>query len=143
MLRSLFLDQIIVCSLYRYMMDFRPSYLLYIMSNPTNYYQLLVLLLKTTRSSRNRKNLNFDAKIGALQVEKNRSKNFPFKCKLHHMVPAKTKSAFFSNFGFISSPPIYVCICTVYTAILKKSHNMHSSMIVIFQQKRRVNYVVQ
>ena len=51
-------------------MDFRPSDLVYIMSTPTTYYQLPVLLVKTTRYSRNHKNLNFDAKIGALQVGK-------------------------------------------------------------------------
>ena len=52
-------------------MDCRPSDLVYIMSTPTTYYQLPVLLVKTTRYSRNHKNLNFDAKIGALQVGKN------------------------------------------------------------------------
>ena len=29
---------------------------------------------------------------------------------------------------------VYVCICTVYTEILEKSHTMHSSMTVIYQQ---------
>ena len=38
---------------------------------------------------------------------------------------------------------VYVCICTVYTEILKKAHNTHLSMIVIFKQNRRVNAVVQ
>ena len=38
---------------------------------------------------------------------------------------------------------VYVCICTVYSYVLKKSHNTHLSMTVIFQQKIRVNYVVQ
>ena len=47
------------------MMDFRPSDLVYIMSTQTNYYQLPVLLVKTTRYSRNHTNLNLDAKIGA------------------------------------------------------------------------------
>ena len=51
-------------------MDCRPSYLVYIMSTPTTYYQLPVLIVKTTRYSRNHKNLNLDAKIGALQVGK-------------------------------------------------------------------------
>ena len=51
-------------------MDFRPSYLVYIMSNQTTYYQLPVLLVKTTRQIRNGKNLNLDAKIGALKVAK-------------------------------------------------------------------------
>ena len=73
------------------MMDFRPSDLVYIMSTPTTYYQLPVLLVKTTRYSRNHKNLNFDAKIGALQVGKKKSNNnILFKCKLHQMVTAKT-----------------------------------------------------
>ena len=56
------------------MMDCRPSDLVYIMSTPTTYYQLPVLLVKTTRKSRNHKNLNFDAKVGALQVKKKQIK---------------------------------------------------------------------
>ena len=71
------------------MMDCRPSDLVNIMSNPTNYYQLQVLLVKTTSLSRNHKNLNFDAKIGALQVGNiNNNNTTLFKYKLHHMVPA-------------------------------------------------------
>ena len=38
---------------------------------------------------------------------------------------------------------VYVCICTIYTKILKKSHNTNLSMIVIFQQNIIVNSVVQ
>ena len=38
---------------------------------------------------------------------------------------------------------IYVCICTVYSSVLKISHNMHLSTKLNFQQKRRVNDVVQ
>ena len=87
------------------MMDCRPSDLVNIMSNPTTYYKLPVLLVKTTRKSRNHKNLNFDAKIGALQVGNNNNNNNKiFKCKLHHMVPAKKKSAFF-KFRVLSVRP--------------------------------------
>ena len=70
-------------------MDCRPSDLVYIMYTPTTYYQYPVLLVKTTRKSRNHKNLNVDAKIGAFQVEKKSNNNILFKCKLHQMVPAK------------------------------------------------------
>ena len=78
------------------MMDFRPSDLVYIMSTPTTYYQLPVLLVKTTRYSRNHKNLNFEAKIGALQMGKEKSNNnILFMCKLHQMVPAKKNRHFF------------------------------------------------
>ena len=59
------------------------------MSTPTTYYQLPVLLVKTTRYNRNYKNLNFDAKIGALQVKEKLNNNIIFKCKLNQMVPAK------------------------------------------------------
>ena len=52
------------------MMDCRPSDLVYIISTPTTYYQLPILLVKTTRYSINHKNPNFDAKIGALHEEK-------------------------------------------------------------------------
>ena len=38
---------------------------------------------------------------------------------------------------------VYVCICTVYSSVLKISHNMHLSTKLNFQQKRRVNDVVQ
>ena len=38
---------------------------------------------------------------------------------------------------------VYVCICTVYSYDLKKLHNTHSSMTVIFQKNRTVNAVVQ
>ena len=40
------------------------------MSTPTTYYQLPGLLVKPTRYNRSNKNLNLDAKIGALQVGK-------------------------------------------------------------------------
>ena len=74
-------------------MDCRTSDLVYIMSTLTTYYQLPVLLVKTTRKSRNHKNLNFDAKIGALQVGKKPNDNILFKCKINQMVQAK------KNFG--------------------------------------------
>ena len=53
------------------MMDCRPSDLVYIMSTPTTYYQLPVLLVKLLDKAEITKHLNFDAKIGALQVGKN------------------------------------------------------------------------
>ena len=37
----------------------------------------------------------------------------------------------------------YVCICAVYSSILKNSHKMNSYMTVIFQQNRRVKAVVK
>ena len=52
------------------MIDCRPSDLVYIMSTPTAYYQLPVLLIKKLDTAEITKNLNFDAKIGALQVGK-------------------------------------------------------------------------
>ena len=88
------------------MMDCRPSDLVYIMSNPTTYHQLPVLLVKNTRYSRNRKNPNFDAKIRALQVEKKSNNNILFKCKLHQMLPEKIKLILvFFNFGFYQFAP--------------------------------------
>ena len=38
---------------------------------------------------------------------------------------------------------VYVCIFTVYSSVLKKSHDTHSSMTVIFQHRRRLNGGVQ
>ena len=71
-------------------MDFRPSGLVFIMSNPTTYYQLPVLLVKPLDKAEITKISTLTLKLGHFRWEKNKSNNnILFKCKLHQMVPAK------------------------------------------------------
>ena len=78
------------------MMDCRPSDLVYIMSTPTTYYQLPVLLVKLLDKSEITKISTLTLKSGHFRWEKKSNNNILFKCKLHQMVPAKKLiSAFF------------------------------------------------
>ena len=76
------------------------------MSTLATYYQLPVLLVKTTRKSRNHKNLNFDPKFGALQVgKKNQIIMYYLSVNYIKWFQPKQIRYFFLILGFISSPP--------------------------------------
>ena len=77
------------------------------MSTPTTYYQLPVLLVKTTRYSRNHKNLNCNAKIGALQAGGN-NQIIIYHLSVNYIKwfqQTKINFGIFFNFGFYQFAP--------------------------------------